>query len=546
MTAHDPAALDALFDGPGWIAEPGCAAVLTERGAPVWRRDFGLADLANARPIGSATRFRIASITKPLFALTMLALEDAGALALDDPLDRHVPETRLAVPPTLRQMLSMKSGVPETYELNWLAHGGGARQGQGFDADPALALLLRQTVPNFAPGARTLYSNGNYALLQLAAERASGQPLAAMLDAQVFAPAGMADSAVADGRATPHRNVAPGWKREHDRFIFEDPDVATGAAGSVIATVDDMARLWRWLASDPYRWRARMAAPVLLPGGTSSGYALGIARQTLAGRPVLGHAGQIGAWLCQTIWSPDDDVSVTVLGNRSDINWMERAREMLVRWWGAGPDPAATPRLVRADPPAPHWKGHFGNEAALVSWLIEGGPDEIGVEGRRVPATADGHFCRALGDELVTYELEGDPPDVIVRTEGNTRVRLERARPGEAPPAAALEGVYRAADLPEPLTVTNTPEGLRVSIGVRWPLEPPLGLKLVLGSLFRAWRGDEPHPLHICFETGADGRAAAATVALTRTLGVPFARTEEAIDRVWRFPEPPPPRFRAT
>jgi CubicO group peptidase (beta-lactamase class C family) len=59
-------------------------------------------------PIGPATRFHIVSASKTFVAASVLALAARGALTLDDPARRHLPELRATV--TIRQLLSMVSG----------------------------------------------------------------------------------------------------------------------------------------------------------------------------------------------------------------------------------------------------------------------------------------------------------------------------------------------------------------------------------------------------------------------------------------------------
>ena len=64
--------------------------------------------------------FRIASMSKSFVAATVLLLRDEGVLQLDDPMEKWIPElqgqplaTADAAKPTIRQCLSMSSGLPE-------------------------------------------------------------------------------------------------------------------------------------------------------------------------------------------------------------------------------------------------------------------------------------------------------------------------------------------------------------------------------------------------------------------------------------------------
>lgn len=535
-------ALEGLFDGPTWAEEPGCAVSLVQGDEAVWIRGFGSARLESGVPIGPATRFRVASITKPMFALVMLALEDEGLLRLSDDLDRHVSELASSISPTVAQVLAMKAGVLETYDLNWLAAGSASSYDLNFGAEQALSLLLRQRTLNFPPGERTLYSNGGYLLCQVAAERASGEPLGQLLRTRVFDQAGMDGAVLADGRATHLAGQAAPYALVDGAWRLRESEAQTGAAGGVVASLLDMNRFWSWLRGNPRRWRERLAASWTFESGVESGYAIGFQRQRVAGRLVLGHAGGLGPYLCQTLWAPDSDTTVTVLGNRNDINWLERAREVLVTWWGTNPDPACTPRLVRAEAPKPRWTATYAREASLTSLSVAGAERELLVDGRRLPAGPDGVFRRFLGEEELVIDAGNDiaePPREIVRTFGPVREVLTRADDESAPPLEFLAGVYRHVDLPEALQVALAPAGgLSLAVGLRWPADRPLRLELVTGRLFRA--PESPHGLHLRFEADVEGRAQGVSVATGRLTGLLFQRTDEPLDRTWRFRDAQP------
>ena len=104
-------------------------------------------------------RYRLASVTKPLVATAVLLAVEEGALSLDDP----------AGPPgaTIRHLLSHASGIAP-------------------DDDTVFA----------QPATRRIYSNQGYAVLGAALEAATGMSAAEYLRDGVFAPLGMAATAL--------------------------------------------------------------------------------------------------------------------------------------------------------------------------------------------------------------------------------------------------------------------------------------------------------------------------------------------------------------
>lgn len=545
MSANLSARVDGLFEAANWDREPGFAAVLLEGGEVAWSAVRGLAHLSGQRPITPETRFRICSITKPMFALVLAALEAEGRLSLGDPLDRYLPELRLAHRPTLADALAMKSGVLEGYPLQWMALGGGVAH--AFGLDQALSLQLAQSGSSFAPGERTLYANANYILLQLALERVTGEPCARLMRRYVFSPAGMTDAVLDEGPCLRHDRGAQAYAKGDEGFVVSDPDVALGAAGAALATINDMAAWCRWLRTDPYDWRSRLAGPVLHTDGSPSAYARGFGRQRLSGQLILGHSGGIAGWLCDALWAPDLDVSVVILGNRSDINWIERTREMLTVWSDLPPDPAMTPRLLAPDMPEPLWSAEYGDEAGGASLTLKGRGDALDCDGRTYLRAADGAFRRSLGVEPVALFPEGDlasPPEALVRVEGNTERRFVLATAEGAPSADRLTGVYANPDMPAPVRITLEDGTLKVAVGPRWPAAGRLALRPVVGRLFRAFDDSgAPHELHLTFEFDGSGPATGTRASFLRIPDYPLRRLPDVPDTAWERCAESMPRF---
>ncbi len=81
---------------------------------------IGLADVATKRPMEPNTLFWIASMTKPLTAVSILMLQDEGKLKVSDPVEKFIPEFAALKTPsgqpahiTIEQILTHTSGLGE-------------------------------------------------------------------------------------------------------------------------------------------------------------------------------------------------------------------------------------------------------------------------------------------------------------------------------------------------------------------------------------------------------------------------------------------------
>jgi CubicO group peptidase (beta-lactamase class C family) len=137
------------------------------------------------RPLARDSLFPVASITKLATALAVLRLADSGDLALDDPLEQHLPGAAGAQPGvTLSTLLCHTSGLP----LDILAQA--ARYTRALDW-PTLATACLLTPLEAPPATRVQYSNVGYGLLALVVEQRTGKGFAEALAQLVLHPLGV-------------------------------------------------------------------------------------------------------------------------------------------------------------------------------------------------------------------------------------------------------------------------------------------------------------------------------------------------------------------
>ncbi|MFL6078282.1 MAG: serine hydrolase domain-containing protein [Mycobacteriales bacterium] len=243
-------------------------------------------------PMRRDTLFRLTSVTKPMTAATALSLVDEGVLALDEPVDRLLPELAdrrvlrrpdgpladtvpAERPVTVRDLLTFTWGfgmqgamftAPEPWPVvvaereRQLAALGPPAPASTPDPDTYLARLGE--LPLLAqPGERWLYQVGSQVLGVLAA-RATGAPFEAVMRARLLDPLGMRDTAF---HAADTARLATAYERRDGRLAVNDPPdgqwsrppaFPDGGAG-LVSTVDDVVAFGRMLL--------RGGGPVLRP-----------------------------------------------------------------------------------------------------------------------------------------------------------------------------------------------------------------------------------------------------------------------------------------
>ena len=252
--------LDAIVDrmaasiARGWV--PGVVLQLVHRGEVVLQQGLGMADLEAGTPMAADTIFRLASMTKPVTAVAVLMLYEAGELQLADPIGRFLPAFHNAEI-TIHRLLTHTSGVQKGPPGGDVARAYDAANPYGQD------LPIREVADRLAglplasvPGTQYAYDPAGYRILSALVEEIGGQTFDRFLQERIFDPLRMADSgyrvsASAGTRLAGHsRYLADGDFERIDNGRPNRADVPNPLAsgsGGLYGTVGDYARFGQML-----------------------------------------------------------------------------------------------------------------------------------------------------------------------------------------------------------------------------------------------------------------------------------------------------------
>lgn len=184
---------------------PGAALAVAKDGKLIYARGFGHADERQKLPVEPTTRFRIASISKPITAVAILKLIEQGRFKLDDP---------------VRPLLGIRKQGQE--DPRWakvtirqcLQHTGGWDRAKSFDpmfrplevakeigspspapAKAVVQYMLRRPF-DFDPGERYAYSNFGYCVLGRVIEHATGKQYEEYVRDEILKPLGITSMSI--------------------------------------------------------------------------------------------------------------------------------------------------------------------------------------------------------------------------------------------------------------------------------------------------------------------------------------------------------------
>ena len=292
----------------------GISLAVVREGRVVYSRGYGLSSVELQQTMRDSSLFEIGSITKEFTAAVVLSLVEDGRLTLDTPLAKFVPDFPRAKDITIRDLLSMRSGIPDYTDQ------------AGFDkaaftgtTPDAIVATVKQLPLDFDPGTQWEYSNTNYILLGMVIERAGGSSYVDQLFNKVVKPVNMLVTTYGNaGASSP--DMTTGYILQGDRMRPDKPwdlDWAYSAGGLISNVLDlaawDTALLNGKVINDPDL--RQMWSPTTLPDGTSVPYGFGWSIESLYGHREIDTNGGLPGYNGRNAAFPNDKFDVIVLGN---------------------------------------------------------------------------------------------------------------------------------------------------------------------------------------------------------------------------------------
>jgi CubicO group peptidase (beta-lactamase class C family) len=268
---------------------PGASVLLMRHGKVVYSKVYGKADVDAGTPLRMDSLFRIYSQTKPVTGVALMILFEQGKWHFDDPVTQFIPEFKqlrifkgvgpdgafetepLLRSPTMRELVTHSAGFAygldqsSPVESAWHA----ADFMRAMNTNEAVAKIA--SLPMFdQPGVHWHYSAA--ADIQgYIVERLSGQSLAQFMQAHIFGPLHMNDTAFyVPAQKMPRlvgmKQIDAKLKKlvaANDILDFDyskPPQVASGGAG-LVSTLHDYARFGQMLANGGELGGVRILSP---------------------------------------------------------------------------------------------------------------------------------------------------------------------------------------------------------------------------------------------------------------------------------------------
>jgi CubicO group peptidase (beta-lactamase class C family) len=380
-------------------------------GEVVWSKGYGLANLELGAPVTTSTKFRTASIAKPMTAVAVLQLAEAKQLDLDAAVSTVVPE--------------WKNDDVGVTARNLLGHLGGVRhyKAPGESSGTRYYPTLGSTLSLFAedalvqkPGTKYQYTTFGYTLLGLLVESKSPLGYRGYMQESVWDKASMKDTTVDDhwriipGRAQGYSHLSEGAWNRLDKIAQKSAKVGDVVnaklhdtsmkipGGGLLSTPTDLVRFGQALMSNKLLSAESfklMTTEMKTASGEGTGYGMGIGLDKKSEGSIISHSGGQAGTSTMMLIDQKSGTVVAVMANADGMPVGALARKIL--------DAVASTDLVEGEP-----------ERIKVAHIL------VAFQGAaRSTATRTKEEAEALANDLLERARKGEDFDKMMKEFSN-------------------------------------------------------------------------------------------------------------------------------
>lgn len=300
---------------------PALSAVIVDNGQIKYMRTYGKANLEYNIPNTDTTSFQLASSTKLISATAIMLLVQEGKLDLNERVRTYLPDLPVSWNDMrVMDLLAHQSGIADLLALK-----------QNFSSVKSALDTAAARPLDFAPGSKTVYAGGDYAVVMMLIEKISGKPFQDFLKTNLLQRLGMTHTAFNNMEQDfiyrtydilPHAATTYSWNDKTQKqqiFSMMFPSW-TYPAGGLFSSISDLSR---WvIALDRNTiltedMQDKMWTPAKLRNGNNSPFGVGWIVDKYKDEKATGHSG--GPALSDIVRVPGKKVTAIVLTNQLNL-----------------------------------------------------------------------------------------------------------------------------------------------------------------------------------------------------------------------------------
>ncbi len=298
---------------------PGMQIAISHKGELVFSNGFGYSNIELNVPISTKSKFKIASVSKPIAAVLTARLFQNAVVDIDKPVNEILTQFSDKKEFTLRQLYCHAAGI-----RHYLAKDTSATKFHN-DIQNGMNIIKNDTLL-YEPGFRYSYSSYGYNIAGAYIEKVANQRFGKLLVDSLFVPLGMDNSTIDD----PYRIIS---NRVSGYELNEKSEIVNARffdnrykipAGGILTTAEDLIAFGNGLLYGDYlneTSKKLLFTPFQYDGEKDSDTGFGwVVTKDKSSNRVYGHLGGITGGCSIILIYPDLELIIVWLGNL-DTDW---------------------------------------------------------------------------------------------------------------------------------------------------------------------------------------------------------------------------------
>jgi CubicO group peptidase (beta-lactamase class C family) len=308
-----PAKIDTLISAYAALNQFNGTILVTQGANTIFRKVYGFRDAEKKIKLGADDLFQLGSLTKSFTSILIMQLIEEKKLSLDNKLTDFFPAIHPEKMITIAQLLNHTSGIRE--ELRDPAFRAKVRAGKEVTRQEMLDYYSHQPL-DFEPGSTFAYSNSGYNLLGMIIEKLRGLSYEQVIRQRIFHPLGMTGSGFNYPRLKSKYKTKGYAYLSPTRIVPATVWAASGSysSGALYSNARDLA-LWNKALKDNKLITAYSLEKTYT--AVKGGYGYGWFIDSLYGKKIVSHAGNVEGGTSYFARIPADDICIIMLINQT-------------------------------------------------------------------------------------------------------------------------------------------------------------------------------------------------------------------------------------
>lgn len=283
-----------------------------------WDVSFGTTDLKQKHKLENQHILRIGSVTKIYTSALILKLIELNYIELEQTLSDFFPEYKNVRDVTIKNLLNHSSGIVDIFTIPSIFISASNFPDKQWNPN-RLAETCMEKKLSFEQGSKHQYSNTNYIILGLIAEKATGQKINELFNQYLFLPNNLNSTYLVPYMDTP-KSLINGYVHHFalslKKWYVNEPDNTSWAtigftAGAMSSNSTDLSAFTYKL----FNGEILNDESLNLMTSFNDNYGLGVFKIKVNDNYYWGHEGEISGFEAITVYNPQTEIVISICCN---------------------------------------------------------------------------------------------------------------------------------------------------------------------------------------------------------------------------------------